>query len=67
MDSWSWNTGTPRERAMMVRDHHIRGTCLGNKQILGDLFNLTEDGVEKILNGADWHPDHERPSINYVE
>lgn len=52
MTSWNWASGTPRERAEMVRR-------TGSRVNLCTLFNLTEDGLNKIMNGHDWKPEFE--------
>lgn len=57
---WTWNTGTFRERAALVRSHYS-GCCLGNREITMELFALTEDGLDAILHGADWRPEYSSP------
>ena len=64
--SWSWETGTPRERAEMVRKHaspSARAPSYHDARQLSDddlcrLFNLTPAGLQAILAGADWRPEH---------
>lgn len=55
--NWTWKDATPRERGIWVRQS-LRD-CLSNRDKLRELFNLTEDGVDKILNGSDWYPEFE--------
>ena len=47
--SWTWETGTPRERAEMIRRH-------GNlkDETVCDLFDLSVEGLLAIRRGADW-------------
>lgn len=49
---------------MWVRDH--LAICRHSTDALCNLFNLTKDGAERILQGDDWKPSYERPSVNYV-
>lgn len=51
---WSWATGTPSERARMVRGHLT--AC--SRADLCSLFCLTEVGLHKILDGDDWRPEY---------
>ena len=55
---WTWENGTPRERAEMVRSTLRR--CLGNREAMLDLFNLSETGLRRILAGEDWKPEYEK-------
>ena len=52
--SWSWKTGTPEERANMVRSHKqfpIETICR--------MFDLTLDGADRILRQDDiWRPEY---------
>lgn len=50
-EPWAWVTGTPRERADMIRSHWRFG-----REKLCDLFNLTDEGLTAILDGDDWTP-----------
>jgi hypothetical protein len=63
-DHWTWETGSAHERGVMVRQHVT--ALRANIRSLGDLFLLTDNGVEKILQGDDWRPEYDRPSINYI-
>lgn len=52
---WAWKTGTPRERADMVRSHQrlfagVDGLC--------GLFALTSTGAFAIIGGDDWRPEY---------
>lgn len=49
---WTWEGASPKERGDWVRKS-FRDVKYDRAK-LGELFNLTKDGVEKILNGADW-------------
>lgn len=51
--SWSWENGTPRERANIVRSH-AHGTRPLSNAALRDLFCLTPEGLLAILRGLDW-------------
>ena len=63
--TWSWATGTPRERAEMVRNHarsstmmrapHSKGARDMTHDDLRRLFHLTQSGLVEILSGADWN------------
>lgn len=55
--AWTWATGTPRERAEMVRGtmKHIHFSNEKAKE----LFNLSDGGLAKILDGGDWRPEYE--------
>lgn len=50
--TFTWATGTPRERAEMVRGHAHSGLSADK---LCDLFHLTPAGLVEILSGADWN------------
>lgn len=52
---FSWETGSPAERARTVRAHVA--PCFGNGQILCDLFHLSERGLACILAGYKWRPE----------
>lgn len=52
--AWTWNNGTPRERGEMVRQH-----ISAPRENLLSLFQLTPDGLDKILSGDDWRPEYE--------
>jgi hypothetical protein len=57
---WTWDKGTPYERAEMVRGHsrvHSLSPCH-----LRQLFDLTEAGLNKILSGDDWCLEYEESS-----
>ena len=59
---WTWNTAPPVERGWWVRENcRYAG---GDLARLCDLFNLTEDGAKRILNGDIWRPEYERPAEN---
>ena len=60
MTGWTWKTGAPRERAQTVRGHV--SACLGNREKLKELFNLTEHGLSSILGGYDWRPEYSADS-----
>jgi hypothetical protein len=51
---WTWATGTPSERADAIRSHALKL----NSVAVRDLFQLTESGLDKILAGDIWRPDH---------
>lgn len=53
--AWTWEAGTPRERADLIRAH-LRGVRPLSNAAACDLFNLTDDGLESVLRGADWQP-----------
>lgn len=55
--TWTWKSGTPRERADMIRSHLV--ACHGSRLTLCKLFLLTEEGARKILDGDDWRPEYE--------
>lgn len=65
-NAFIWSSAGPRERAMMVRNHANAPRPVPRANLC-NLFNLTEDGLTKILNGDDWRPEHEPPSVNYIE
>lgn len=48
---WSWEIGSPRERADMVRSHLGIGLT---EDHLCDLFNLTPEGLLAIKRGLNW-------------
>lgn len=54
--AWTWQTGTPRERAETVRRHAFDGRPIPEANLL-TLFNLTEIGLRRILAGGDWRPE----------
>lgn len=62
MSEWTWETGTPRERADTVRSH--LNACLGNRDELCKLFKLTEAGLSAILGGYDWRPEYEADALS---
>jgi hypothetical protein len=51
--SWSWESGTWHERGVMVRSH--RHPRLTEDRLCG-LFNLTKEGLRRIMGGKDWRP-----------
>lgn len=55
----TWKTGTPSERAEMVRRHVRNWRKLSRDQIC-ELFNLTEAGLDAINSGYDWKPEYEK-------
>ena len=55
--AWNWNTGTPHDRAEMVR-RHANGSQVSRQNLL-TLFQLTENGLDQILQGTDWCPEYE--------
>lgn len=59
MRPWTWVDGTPRERANMVRAHHRPALMVPFDQLC-ELFNLTTNGLHKILDGDDWRPQYQR-------
>lgn len=54
--SWAWETGTPSERADMVRGHY--GAVGLTNETVCELFHLTSDGLYKIARGDVWRPEH---------
>ena len=58
MATWTWETATPSDRAIWVRDSMRH--CRQDLRALCDLFQLTEDGAVRILNGDIWRPEYER-------
>ena len=62
---WIWATASAAERGVWVRDSFRH--CRYDIAKLCDLFNLTQDGAERILSGESWRPEFERPDINYLE
>lgn len=56
MALWTWENGTPKERADMVRSH--LNHCHGSAVELRKLFHLTEHGAQRILAGDDWKPEY---------
>lgn len=63
MNRFEWWSGSPRERADMIRRHY---GGLSSEKVC-DLFELTPEGLDTIARGADWSPEFERPAINYLE
>jgi hypothetical protein len=59
---WSWEKGTPKERADTVRAHWH--ACLANKENLAELFNLTPAGVDQIMHGDVWRPEYRQNRVN---
>ncbi len=49
---WSWETGTPFERAEMVR-RHLNSPGL-HWDSVRELFNLTDEGIRMIARGENW-------------
>ena len=62
---WTWATASARERGIWVRAS-FRG-CLHGIPALCDLFELTESGARKILDGDEWRPEYQRSSVNVLE
>lgn len=62
IDAWTWDKGTPRERADTVRGH--LAPCRGDHESLKTLFNLTDNGLKEILAGSDWKPEHRASQIS---
>lgn len=56
--AWSWETGTPAERAHTVRRHAFDGRPIPEANLL-TLFNLTEVGLRRILAGDIWRPEYD--------
>ena len=54
---WSWATGTPRERADMVRGHAFGCHPLPEDQLY-DLFLLTNEGLARIKAGDGRRPEY---------
>lgn len=53
---WTWATGTPKERADMVRRHYEIYDLTGEN--LCELFGLTLNGLVEIVRGMDWRPEY---------
>lgn len=49
----------------MVRQHAYGQRPLGSCKLC-ELFNLTPVGLDQILAGADWKPEHEAPAVNFI-
>lgn len=55
---WTWETGTPKERADLVRStSDITGISTDD---ICDLFDLSYKGLADILRGRDWQREHSR-------
>ena len=65
MDKWTWATGTPAERAQMVRSHTGLRRPLSRFD-MKRLFNLTDAGLDAILAGSDWKPEHDAGDTNNI-
>ncbi len=63
MNRWTWNTANPAERAMWIREHLNKLS----EASVRDLFQLTDDGLKAIKNGAAWRADYERPAVNNLQ
>lgn len=61
--AWSWNDGTPAERAATVRSH-LRTL---DHHAIQSLFKLSRNGVEKIAAGDIWRPEYETLSVTNDE
>lgn len=59
--SWTWDGATPRERGIWVRGH--MAICRHDLGALCKLFNLTPEGAQSILDGADWAPEHRQTQL----
>lgn len=56
--AWSWKTATPQERGQHIRDTVPH--CWGNEDEIRRLFNLTQQGLIKIVWLEDcWRPEYE--------
>ena len=55
---WTWEHGSPAERAWMVRSHRNCAT----PEALCDLFQLTPRGLRAIFDGDDWRPQYSTES-----
>lgn len=64
-NAWNWATGSPEERGEMVR-RHVGGTRPLPRENLKLLFDLTDEGLDKIMNGDCWRPEYEAPAVNYI-
>lgn len=60
--AWSWETGTPRERADTVRRHAFSGRTIPESNLL-TLFNLTDVGLRRIMAGEDWRPEFDADAV----
>lgn len=58
LEPWSWATGTPRERADMVRAH-LSSPRLTEEHV-ADLFGLSIEGLLAIKRGCDWDRAYDR-------
>lgn len=61
MSGWTWENGTPRERAEMVRVHAgvYRPKPFSRAHLL-EMFLLTEEGLDAIVKGDIWRPEYQR-------
>lgn len=53
--AWTWELGTPRERADTIRAHSQSRLSV---EQLCELFYLTPDGARAILRGDNWKPEY---------
>lgn len=54
---WTWDNATYAERGQMIRDH--LWPCKGDVAELCSLFQLTEAGCKRILDGDHWRPEYD--------
>ena len=56
---WTWETGTPMERADAIRMHMQGSRPLSFAQT-AEMFNLTDAGLQAILKGQPWRAQYDR-------
>lgn len=55
---WTWEGGSPMERADVVRAHYKNRDLTGED--LCRTFNLTCNGLIEIIRGKNWSPEYQR-------
>lgn len=61
---WEWEKATPKERADFIRQHTgpmPRSKLPLSREQLCELFILTPEGLQRILDGEDWRTEYEVP------
>lgn len=57
MKAWTWENAGPELRGVWIRNHVAPCESL---PVLCELFHLTEEGAQRIVDGDKWRPEYER-------
>jgi hypothetical protein len=55
---WTWKEANPHQRGECVRT--TAPHCFDSQTHLMKLFNLTANGLQKIMAGDQWRPEYEQ-------